>query len=101
MHWILEDLAQFEELRVTHAGDQLRRLFAGRIEFLSLVQILYQRVPVRVLLELLNQSFYDFFAIGVFFLNCWVRYTLNSVINVTATSSFVFRSVRVSSKCER
>ena len=35
------DLAQLELLRVTHAGDQLLRLFAERIDFLSLVQILY------------------------------------------------------------
>ena len=34
--------------------------FAERIEFLSLVQILYQRVPVRVNLELLNQYFLRF-----------------------------------------
>ena len=35
------DLAQLEELRDTHAGDQLLRLFAERTEFLSLAQILY------------------------------------------------------------
>ena len=63
------DLAQLEVLRVTHAGDQLLRLFAERIEFLSLVQILYQRLPARVVLELLNKSFYDFLAIRVFFLD--------------------------------
>ena len=36
-----KDLAQLDVLRVTHAGDQLLRLFAERIEFLSLVQILH------------------------------------------------------------
>ena len=36
-HCILEEIS----LRVTHAGDQLLRLLAERIEFLSLVQILY------------------------------------------------------------
>ena len=35
------DLAQLEVLRVTHAADQLLRLFAERIEFLSLADILY------------------------------------------------------------
>ena len=35
------DLAQLEVHRVTHAGDQLLRLCPERIEFLSLVQILY------------------------------------------------------------
>ena len=35
------DLAQLEVLRVTHAGDQLLRLFVERFEFLSLVQILF------------------------------------------------------------
>ena len=39
-----------------------------------------------VILELLNQSFDDFLAIRVFCLDGWVRYTWNSVINVTATS---------------
>ena len=34
-------LAKLEVFRVAHAGDQLLRLFAERIEFLSLVQILY------------------------------------------------------------
>ena len=79
--------------RVTHAGDQLLRLFAERIDFLSLVQILSSRITVRVILELLNQSFYDSLRLQVFLLNCWERYTLNSVINVTATSFLVSRSV--------
>ena len=35
-----KDLVQLEVLGVSHAGDQLLRLFAERIEFLSLVQIL-------------------------------------------------------------
>ena len=34
------DPAQLEVFRVTHAGDQLLRLFAERIEFLNLVRIL-------------------------------------------------------------
>ena len=38
------------------------------MKFLSLVQILCQRVPVRVILELLNQYFDDFLSIRVFFL---------------------------------
>ena len=87
------DLAQLEVLRVTHAGDQLFRLFAEQIEFLSLVQIHYERVTVRVILELLNQSFYDLLAIRVFFLDCWVRFSLFSVINITATSFLILRSV--------
>ena len=37
--------------------------------------------------------FLDFLAVGIFFLNSWVRYTLNSVINVTATNFLVLRSV--------
>ena len=42
MHCIFRrDLAQPEVLYVTHAGDQPLRLFAERIEFLSLVQILF------------------------------------------------------------
>ena len=49
------DLGQLEVLHVTHAGDQLLRLFAERIEF-----------PFWVILELLNQSFYDVLAISVF-----------------------------------
>ena len=64
------DLVQLEVLRVTCAGDQLLQLFAERIEFLSLVQILHLRVTVRVILELLNQFFTIFLAIRVFFLNC-------------------------------
>ena len=44
--------------------------FAERIEFLSLVRILHQRVTVRVSLELLKQSFYNFLATRVFLLNC-------------------------------
>ena len=34
-------LAKLEVFNVARAGDQLLRLFAERIEFLSLVQILY------------------------------------------------------------
>ena len=51
------DPVQLEEVRATHAGDQLLRLFAERIEFLNLVQILCQRVTFRVRFELLTQSF--------------------------------------------
>ena len=62
-------LAKLNVFRVAHAGDQLLRVFAERIELFSLVQILYQRVTVRLNLELLNQSFDGFFAIRVFFLD--------------------------------
>ena len=62
-------LAKLEVFSVAHAGDQLLRLFAERIEFLSLVQILHERVPVRVILELLNQSCDDFLVIRIFFLD--------------------------------
>ena len=38
--YLRRDFVKFDVFRVTHAGDQLLRLFAERIEFLSLVQIL-------------------------------------------------------------
>ena len=44
--------------------------FAERIEFLSLVPTLYKRVTVRVILELLNHTFYGVLAIRVLFLDC-------------------------------
>ena len=62
-------LTKLGVFHVAHSGDQLLRLFAERIELFSLVQILHQRVPVRVILELLNQSFDVFLTIRVFFLD--------------------------------
>ena len=42
-HCISEEVSQSSKyFRVALAGDQLLRLFAGRIEFFSLVQSLYQ-----------------------------------------------------------
>ena len=67
--YLRRSLAKLEVFRVAHARDQLLRLCAERIDLFSLVQMLYQRVPVRVILELLNQSFDGFLAIRVFFLD--------------------------------
>ena len=64
------DLTQLEVLRVTHAADQLLRLFAKLTEFLSRVQILHQRVTVRVCIKLVDHFLDHFSAIIVFFLDC-------------------------------
>ena len=68
-----------------HIGDQVLRLFTEWISLLSFVRDLQQQIPVRMILELLNQSFDCFFAICVLLLDCRMRYAGNSVINVTAT----------------
>ena len=49
------DLAQLKVLRATQAGDQLLQLLDERIAFLNLVQILYERVTVRVILESISR----------------------------------------------
>ena len=48
---------KLEDLRIVHFGDQLPRLFAELINFFSLVQVLQERLLVRVALELLNKLF--------------------------------------------
>ena len=59
-----------EDFRIAHIGDQVLRLFTAWIDLLlSFVEVLFQQVPVRVILELLNQYFDCFSAICVHFLN--------------------------------
>ena len=48
-------LAKLEDLGIAHIGDQLLRLFAEFLCFFSLMQVLQERLLVRVILELLNQ----------------------------------------------
>ena len=83
--YLRRGLVMFEDVRIAHIGDQLLRLFTERIELFSSVQILCWRVPVRVILELLTQFFDGCLAIRILFLDGWVRYTWNSVINDIVT----------------
>ena len=64
------DLAELKVLRVTQAGDQLLRLFAARIAFLSLVQLLYERVTVRSDSRTVESVVLRSSAISICFLNC-------------------------------
>ena len=49
--------AQLEDLGIARVGDQLLRLFAELINLPRLLQVLQERLLVRVILELLNQRF--------------------------------------------
>ena len=82
-------LAKLEDLRIVHIGDQLLRLFAEFINFFSLVQVLQERLLVRVALELLNQLFDCFSAIRVLLLDCRMRYAWYSTGDVAAAGFHV------------
>ena len=57
-HCLLEEVLQkLEDLGIAHVGDQLLRLIAERIDFLCLIQVLQEKLLVRVIFELLNQLF--------------------------------------------
>ena len=101
------DLAQLKVLRVTQAGDQLLRLFAARIAFLSLVQILDGRVTVRVILELLNSVVFTIVCderllsellSEVYLEFCNQRY--RSEFPCTSVCDFLRDACGVSSRCE-
>ena len=77
----------FPPCLVVHVGDQLPRLFDEHIDHLLLVQVLQERILIRVALELLNQPFVDFiFASCVLLLDCRKGYDGYSVVNVVATN---------------
>ena len=65
--FLRRSLAELEDFRIAHIGDQVLRLFTEWIDLLSVVEVLQQQVPDRVILELLTQSFDCFFAICVLF----------------------------------
>ena len=65
-------------------GDQLLRLFAERISLFGLIQVLQERLLVRVVLERLNQLFDRFSAIRVLWLDCRMRYAWYSTVDVAA-----------------
>ena len=68
-------VAKLEDHRIAHVGDQLLRPFAERINLFGLVQVLHEKLLVRVILELLNLNFFDCFsAIRVLLLDCRMRY---------------------------
>ena len=48
--------AKLEDLRIAHVGDQLLRLFAVRINFFGLSQVLQEKLLVRVILKILTVS---------------------------------------------
>ena len=77
--------AKLEDLRIAHVGDQLLRLFAELVNFFSRLQVLQERILVRVILELLNQLFDFFFAIRVLLLDCGMWYAWDTIVDVTAT----------------
>ena len=76
--------AKLEDLRIAHVGDQLLRLFAKRINLFGLIQVLQEKLLVRVVLELLNQLFDRFSVIRVLLLDCRMRYALYSKVDVAA-----------------
>ena len=84
-HCFLEEgFAKLEDLRVAHVGDQLLRLFAELMNLFGLIQVLQERLLVRVILELLNQLFNRFFAIRVLLLDCRMECAWYSIVNVAA-----------------
>ena len=83
-HCILEEVfAKLEFLCIAHVGDQLLRPFAERINLFGLIQVLQERLLVRVILELLNQLFDCFSAIRVLLLDCSMRYAWYSLPQVS------------------
>ena len=76
--------AKLEDLGIAHVGDQLLRLFAERVNLLSLIQVLQEELLVRVILELLNQLCDCFFAIHVLLMDSRMRYAWDSLVNVAA-----------------
>ena len=76
--------AKLEDIRVVHVGDQLLRLFAELINFFDLIQVLQEKLLVRLVLELLNQPFDRFSAIRVLLLDCRMRYAWYSIVHVPA-----------------
>ena len=86
-HCFLEEFSQSsKDLGIANAGDQLLRLFAELLNLHRLIQVLQDRLLIRVVLELLNQRFDLFFAIRVLLLDCRMRYARYSKVNVAATS---------------
>ena len=65
--------------------DEFLRLFAERINFLSIIQVLQEKkLLVRVILELLNQLFGCFSAIRVLLFDCRMKYVWFSAVDVAA-----------------
>ena len=71
------------DLCIAHIGDQLLQPFAERNLF-GLIQVLQEKLLVRVTLELLNQLFDCFSAIRVLLLDCRMRYACYSFVDVAA-----------------
>ena len=76
-----EVFAKLEDLGIAHVDDQLLPLFAELITLPRLLQVLPES---RVILELLNQLFDRFCAIGVLLLGCGMVYAWYSKVNVAA-----------------
>ena len=73
--------AKLEDLSIARVGDQLLRLFAERFNLFGLIQVLQERLLVRMILELLNQLFDLFFAIRVLLLDCRMKYACFSMVS--------------------
>ena len=78
--------AKLEDLRVAHVGNQLLRLFAECINFFGHIQVLQEKLLVRVILALLNQLFDRSLAIRVQLLDCRMRYAWYSTVDVAAAA---------------
>ena len=83
--------AELEVLRVAHVGGQLLRLFVECFNLFGLLQVLQEKILVRVTLELLNQLFDGFSAIRVLLLDCRMRYVWYSKVDVAAGFSVTSR----------
>ena len=82
--FLARSFAKLEDLGNAHVGDQLHQLFAERMTLFGLIQVLQERLLLRVILELLNQLFDRFFAIRVRLLDCRMRCAWYSIVNVAA-----------------
>ena len=74
--------AKLEDLRIAQVGDQLLRPFAERINLFGLIQVLQEKLLVRVAFDLLNQLFDCFSAVRVLLVDCMMRYAWYSVADV-------------------
>ena len=81
-------LVELEDSGCAHIGDQVLRLSTQRIDLLRFLEVLWQHVPVRMILKLLNQPCNCLFAI------CPLdERRSEAIIDVTATSFLILRSV--------
>ena len=85
------DLANLEELHISHAVDHFLRLLAEWIGRVILLQVGLQRFSIRMRLELMINFFICFLASLIMLLDGRMGQSLDPEVNFTATT-FVVRS---------